>query len=325
MLSLSKTGNGALVLSGQNTFTTGFNLTAGALIFGANSTPTTGTVTSGPIGTGALNISAGTSLFSDNTARTIANAVVVNGDFTFGGRTVGANLTLSGPINLGAVAPAMSVESPAVTVTLSGVLTSTAGSGVNGLTKTGNGTLVLTGANTDVSLGGAGITVAGGILRQGAANVVPVSSLLTVNAGAGFDLFGFDYPTNGFTGTGFITNSANTTQLITATITGTQSFAGKLADNSGNLLTPNSKLALTKAGAGTLVLNGASMNVGATTITAGLLELGAGGVLGTGAVDIQPTAIGTGFSINRADAVTLTNNFTSPGRFTQKGAGTTDR
>ena len=323
MLSLSKTGNGALVLSGQNTFTTGFNLTAGALIFGANSTPTTGTVTSGPIGTGALNISAGTSLFSDNTARTIANAVVVNGDFTFGGRTVGANLTLSGPINLGAVAPAMSVESPAVTVTLSGVLTSTAGSGVNGMTKTGNGTLVLTGANTDVSLGGAGITVAGGILRQGAANVVPVSSLLTVNAGAGFDLFGFDYPTNGFTGTGFITNSANTTQLITATITGTQSFAGKLADNSGNLLTPNSKLALTKAGAGTLVLNGASMNVGATTITAGLLELGAGGVLGTGAVDIQPTAIGTGFSINRADAVTLTNNFTSPGRFTQKGAGTT--
>ena len=323
MLSLSKTGNGALVLSGQNTFTTGFNLTAGALIFGANSTPSAGTVTAGPIGTGALNISAGTSLFSDNSARTIANAVVVNGDFTFGGRTVGANLTLSGPINLGAVARAMSVASPAVTVTLSGVLTSTAGSGVNGLTKTGNGTLVLTGANTDTSLGGAGITVAGGILRQGAANVVPVSSLLTVNAGAGFDLFGFDYPTNGFTGTGFITNSANAPQTITATITSTQSFAGKLADNSGHVLTPNSKLALTKAGAGTLVLNGASMNVGATTITAGLLELGAGGVLGTGAVDIQPTAVGTGFSINRADAVTLVNDFISPGRFTQKGTGTT--
>jgi autotransporter-associated beta strand protein len=136
---LIKAGSSSLVLTAANTFAGGVQLNAGTLIIGAASSPTGVGVglTAGPLGTGALTIAAGTTLQPDTTARTIANNLVVNGNFTVGGAATA--LTLNGAVNLGGSARAINVLSPQVTTTFAGIISGSAG----GLTKAGNGTLVL--------------------------------------------------------------------------------------------------------------------------------------------------------------------------------------
>ncbi len=268
MLTLSKTGTGVLALSGQSTFTTGFNLNQGSLLFGANSTPTSGVVTSGPVGTGTLTIAGGTSLLSDAVARIIANAITVNGDFTFGGRVSTNNLTLAGAMNLGATGRTITVDSPAVTSTISGAITSAATGTV--LTKAGAGTLIL--SNSSSNLNGGTVAVTGGILKNGVNNAIPVASAVAVSVGAGYDLNGFAQTVDGITGAGFITNSANSSQTLTVSSTVTNSaFAGILTDNI--LAQATSRLNLTKAGAGTTLTlaNAANDYSGVTTVTGGVL------------------------------------------------------
>jgi autotransporter-associated beta strand protein len=267
MTSLSKTGTGVLALSGASTFTTGFNLNQGGLMFGANSTGSP-VVTSGPVGTGTLTIAGGTSLLSDGTARTIANATTVNGDFTFGGRVAGNGVTLSGAMNLGAAGRTITVDSPAVTSTISGAITSTATG--TALTKAGEGTLVLSSATSN--LGGAGVAVTGGILRNGIINAIPTASAVAVSAGAGYDLNGFAQTVDGISGAGFITNSANSAQTLTVSSTVTNStFAGSLTDNI--LGQGASRLNLVKAGVGTsLTLSGINNYAGTTAVNAGTLQ-----------------------------------------------------
>ena len=274
MLSLSKSGTGALALSGANTFTTGFNLNQGSLIFGASSTPTSGTVTSGPVGTGTLTIAGGTTVLSDGTARTIANATTVNGDFTFGGVVSGNGLTLSGAMNLGSTGRTITVTSPAVTSTISGAITSTATG--TAITKAGAGTLVFTSATNN--LNGAEVAVSAGILKNGVDNAIPNNSQINVSAGAGYDLNGFNQASLQIAGTGFITNSANSSRTLTlggasATDVATNvssAYNGVLTDN--RLAQASSALAVTKAGIGTLTLGGTLNNYfGATTIVAGTL------------------------------------------------------
>ena len=274
MTSLTKAGNGVLDMRGASTFTSGFNLQAGGLMFGANSTPTSGTVTSGPVGRGTLAIAGGTFLLSDGTARTIANAVTVGGDFSFGGLVAGNSLILSGAADLGAASRTVTVTSPAVTGTLSGPLASTATG--TALTKAGPGVLVL--SSTTSNLGGAGITVAAGMLRLGATGAIPVSSPLTINAGAGFDLggFNFDLTTQTVVSSGFITNSASSTSTIhvlgtsvtDVTSTTDASIGLTLVDNF--LANTASRLGLTKAGLGTLTFtNTTSLNSGNVLVVAG--------------------------------------------------------
>jgi autotransporter-associated beta strand protein len=268
MLTLTKTGAGALALSGASTFTTGFTLSQGSLIFGASSTGTVPTITSGPVGTGTLTIAGGTTILTDNTARTIGNATTVTGDFTFGGVLAGHNLTLSGAMNLGAAGRSIAVPSPAVTATLSGPITSTA-TGI-ALTKTGNGTLLL--SNATSNLGGAGIAVTGGILRNGINNAIPATSPISVSAGAGYDLNNFDQTLAGISGAGFITNSGNSTKTLTAGDASNTTFSGVLTDN--DTVNTSSRLALVKTGSGTLSLTHVANDyTGATTINGGVLEV----------------------------------------------------
>ena len=322
-LSLTKAGGGMLALSGASTFTTGLNLNAGSLMFGANSTPISGAVTSGPIGTGVLSIGNGTSLMSDGTIRTIANGISVNGDFSFGGRTAGAGVILSGPITLGGFNRTISVGTPGVTATFNGLLTTTAAAsvaGTVGLTKAGNGILVLGSANTNANFGGAGIVVAAGLLRNGITDAVPSGSLLSMSAGAGYDLNGFDQTLNAIGGAGFATNSSLTTNsTLTVGDANNATFGGSFVDNSV-ASAGMANLRLTKVGSGKLTLTGLNSNVGQTTVTAGILELAGNGVFGSGNVDI---ATGAKVDVARSLDLLFMNVLQNTGDFRQTGTGMT--
>src|SRR5207248_11239609 len=77
---------------------------------------------------------------------------------------------------------------------------------------------------------------------------------------------------------------------------------------------------LTQAGAGALILTGANTYAGITTISAGTLQIGNGGVagsLGTGAVTDNAS-----LAFNRSDSVTLANLVSGSGTLSQAGAGT---
>jgi autotransporter-associated beta strand protein len=316
MTSLTKMGAGTVaMINADSNFTANFILAGGSLMFGSNSVVDgLNNVLNGPVGTGSLVIEAGTALLSDGTVRTIHNPVTVNGNFIFAGQLGGAGVTLAGPVSLGATGRTINIPSLAVTTNLNGVLTSTAGAGLTGLTKTGNGTLKF-GGTSSLSFGGAGLTVAGGLVQAGKAEQLPVDTLLTVNAGAGYDLLGFNQELNAIAGNGFITNSGGNATTFTLNNAADVAFGGVLADNKAVSPTSTSELTLRKLGIGTLTLTGASTYFGATNVDAGKIVVGNGGSLGTGAV-----AITTELEYARTDTFTLGNAFSGTGTLSFLGA-----
>ncbi|TCO93623.1 autotransporter-associated beta strand protein, partial [Chthoniobacter flavus] len=274
---VTKAGNGSLTLSAASTFSNGFDLNQGTLIFGAATAGTPPTITSGPVGTGALQIDNGTTVLGAS-ALTIGNAVNVTGNFTFGGVTSTNNLTFTGAVNLGNATRTISVSSPAVTATITGLISSTATG--TAFIKDGPGTLVLNVLNTNANFGGAGVTVNNGLLKNGVDNAVPNASLLTVNAGAGYDLNGTNETLLQVAGGGFITNSAASSKVLTLSgssatdvTTNLNSTIGAITDNHG--VSASSILAVTKVGLGSLTLSGAGSNYfGTTTVVAGSLIAG---------------------------------------------------
>jgi fibronectin-binding autotransporter adhesin len=149
-LAVIKSGNGNWRLDGVNTYSGGTTLAAGGLHIGNNSA----------LGTGTLTVNGG-SLVSRGTSRTLANAVVVGGNFSIGANDLatGVALTFSNSVDLGAA-----TRSVTVTDNVSGT-DATFGGTVShgGLTKAGAGTLVLNGSNTYAS----GTSVAAGELATG--------------------------------------------------------------------------------------------------------------------------------------------------------------
>lgn len=309
---LSKSGTGSLTLSGANTFTTGFNLNQGSLIFGVNSTGTAPSVTNGPVGTGTLTIAGGTSILSDGTVRTVGNATTVNGDFTFGGVTAGNGVTLSGAMNLGAAGRTMTVASPAVMATITGAITSTATG--TALTKAGNGTLILSSASNN--FGGGAVAVTGGILKNGVTNAIPASSPLSISAGAGYDLNGFNQTLNEISGSGFVTVSNNASQTLTVGGTASSStFNGVLTDN--RLAQASSALVLNKVGSGSLILTNVNTYNGTTTVTGGTLQIGTNASLtavsGAGATSVLTGATLAGTGTIGGNASIAAGGILSPG------------
>jgi autotransporter-associated beta strand protein len=140
-LRLTKNGPGTLILNNANTFTGGVTLNAGVLGLANSSLGSTG-----PIGTGALTVNGG-DLRAVGGSRTINNAVIAGGDFAVDGTNA---LALTGNMDLNNTAtPAQRtvVVNSTQPVTFAGAV-SASGAGGAGLTKAGNGTLVLSGVNT---------------------------------------------------------------------------------------------------------------------------------------------------------------------------------
>ena len=276
-----KAGNGSLVLAAANTFTTGLMLQDGALIL--NNAAALGT-TAGTFAIGdsvtanavPLTILAGSASLTTN-----AIPVSVNRDFTFGGTASTNNLNLAGAINLGATTRTVTVSAPGVTGTLSGVLSSTATG--TALIKEGPGILVVSAAS---GLAGAGVTVAGGVLKLGANDAIPNTSAIVVNAGAVLDLGGFNLNNPQLSGSGFFTNSSATSSTILVGGTSATDVTSTTNVSMGQTLadTAATKLGITKAGLGTLTFtNTNSTNYGDILVVAGK-------VVGSAANTFSPNA-----------------------------------
>lgn len=268
---LTKGGAGELALGGANTFSGGVNLNAGTLDINHATA----------LGTGRLTIAAGTTV--DNTsgaAVTVSNNNLQtwNGNFTFGGSN---DLNLgTGAVTLGANVTVTTGAAGNGTLTIGGAI----GDGTNtfGLTKAGNGTLVLAGSNTY----GGGTTIVGGTLstaQMSGAITISSGTLQLTNSSAttiAVPTLG-TAPTIDASGTGNVTfgtaNSGNLafvggTGSSTLTLTGTSNARNTLF---GGLVDAGAPLSLVKNGTGTWVLDGSTANgyTGNTIVNSGTLIL----------------------------------------------------
>lgn len=223
----------------------------------------------------------------------------------------GGNASYSGAITLGSAATITSttlgtltcsgtVGTGAFGLTLDGASTtngtmSGAISTPTSLTKNGAGTWTLSGAN---SYTGA-TTISSGILRLGAAGVVPDASALSV-AGT-FDLNGFSETVGSISGAGSITSSAAGTLTLTAGGDNTSTtFSGAISNGSAT------SVALVKNGSGALTLSTSNSYTGGTTLNAGTLNINHASALGASGT----FTIAGGSIDNTSGADITTNNYT---------------
>ena len=273
--SLTKLGAGTLTLAGTNTYTGSTSINAGKLVIGADQN----------IGT--------------------APGTATPGSLTFNGGILNTTAQFTLAANRGiALAGAGTIDTDASTIlTYDGLI---AGTGT--LTKSGDGSLFLTGANTFSG----GVDFFAGNLKLG------VSSVLSGPIVSG--------PVG--TGTLRVTASGNT---LIATAAGLvlhnpvdlQSFA--LSASAANLNTLNlaglitGTGSLTKDGDSTLTLTGANTYSGGTTVSLGTLSIGDGGTTGSISGNVVNNAT---LAFNRSDASTYAGVVSGTGAVTKLGAGT---
>ncbi|MEI4505950.1 autotransporter-associated beta strand repeat-containing protein [Sphingopyxis sp. CCNWLW253] len=177
-------------------------------------------------------------------------------------------LTLSGGTSLSGTATLGGSFTGADNV-ISGVI-----SGAGNLRGAGAGTWVVSGANSYTGQ----TIVDSGTLRAGAANAFTSSKIFQVNGGT-LDLNDFNQTLTSLTGTGGTLDLGSALLTIEAPTGTTASFGGSIAGSGG----------LTKLGASTQTLTGASTYTGATTVGGGILNLDfspaggpASGIVGSG-------------------------------------------
>ncbi len=192
-----KNDPGTLTLSGASTYSGGTALNNGRL----NADSATA------LGTGTVTVNGGT-LGSTN-ASTVANTVTLANSATFDGfRTTGTLTQSGGSYTLGLTDATLgnvnlSNDNTARTLTADVTGTSTitgvianGGTGAGNLTKTGDGTLVLSGASTYTGT----TTISEGTLTLGASNRLHNATDLVFGAGASLNLNGFSERVDNLTG-----------------------------------------------------------------------------------------------------------------------------
>jgi len=187
------------------------------------------------------------------------------------------------------------------------------GGGGNGIEITGTGTTIVNagsisggGGGYNGGASGDGILVTGGsttLTNSGSISgdvVLDASSVNTVTLTAGGSISG-NLNIGSQAGSTLTLNGAGT-QVYSAAVTGTTTFAG----------------ALTESGTGTWAIDVAFAPT-STTISSGTLQIGNGGTIGSLSGSISDS--GT-LAYDRTDAITVSNSVSGSGGLTQAGSGT---
>ncbi len=279
---------GTQTLSGNNTYDASTSITKGTLSVSSISS----------VNGGASNL---------GNATTAANGRIIIGSTTTTGTLLytGSGHTTDRVVNLGGTTGGGTLDASG-----SGALVFT-----SAFTATGAGakTLTLTGNNTaDNRIGGAIVNNTNNTLTTAASTasttlvLASVDGLTVGNAISGAGITAGTTISAINTGTKTVTLSAAATVANAATIT------------SAGLVNITS---LTKAGAGKWILSGTNTYTGATTISAGTLQIGAGGTSGAISSTSGITNNGT-LAINRSDALTVSTIISGTGALRKDGAGT---
>jgi autotransporter-associated beta strand protein len=242
-----------VLLTGNGTFdTNGYTSVLTGVVSG------TGQLTVGGTGGGILDLQntgntySGGTLLQSGTLSINSDAVLGTGNITFNGGILqtGVSLTDSRAIDL--EAGGGTFDSAGTTSTLAGLI-----SGLGSLTKISSGTLVLSGANTYTG----GTIIKGGVLQVSSeSNLGGTGGAITLDGG-------------------ILQTAGALTDNRTVNLSTLGGAAGGSIDTDGNTDTFSGQFtgagALTKVGAGTLILSNANNNyAGATTVGAGTLQYG---------------------------------------------------
>jgi autotransporter-associated beta strand protein len=289
--SLIKTGAGTMVLSGADSEYTGeVRVMEGTLTIGHELALQQAIVNLDPADAGALGFAGGVTAS------------------TFGGLKGSRSMALS---NADGAAVVLAAGNNDGDTTYSGRL-----SGAGGVSKVGNGSLVLEGENTYT----AGTSVLAGTLCLGHAAALGTGPLSV--ADGTLDLHGHSPTVPSLSGAGTVTNNAPSGDAAL-----TVDLASPLSQFDGALTDGSSPLALIKSGAGELTLAGANTYTAGTTVLDGTLRLAADDALGTGPLSVAggtldlhghsptvPSLSGAGTVTNNAPGgdSTLTVDLASP-------------
>lgn len=316
-------GSGPVTFSGPNTYSGLTRIQSGSTLTVTNS--------------GALGTSAGGTSVQNGTLQlqggiTIADALTLGGNGTAGSGAlrnladvnfVTGNVTLTGNTSLRsdgvADGPSQSYLALRGDFNGGGYALTTNGTGrisidgvlsnLESLTQN-DGVLHLSGTNTFTGP----VTVNGGFLQLVNGQALADTVALTVNTGAVVQL-GASETIGSLAGGGRIVSALANETLTVGGNNFSTTFSGSLENGGSNVSS------LAKIGAGTLTLSGANSYTGTTTISGGVLQVGAGGatgVLGTGNVTNNAT-----LRFNRSDLLTVANAISGSGGLIQQGVGTT--
>ncbi len=176
-------------------------------------------------------------------------------------------------------------------------------SGAGGLIKTGTGTFILAGVNTNAG----GVAVNDGILQLQNGQAVADTAMLSAT-GSGTARLLSSETVGAISGNGIIDLGANT---LTVAGTALSNFSGVISGTGG----------LVKTGTERLVLSGANTFAGPIQISAGTIEIGNGGTTGSIAAGATITNDAT-LVVNRSNDLTLANRIEGSGHLVKRGAGT---
>lgn len=187
----------------------------------------------------------------------------------------------------------------------------TATTGTGGITKTGAGTLSLTGKNTFTG----GVTVNGGTLALNGGQISP-NMTITVNAGGTFDARSAANNSNGRFLLGTI-SSANTGKLV---IDGGTAYVGGLYLSQGN-----SSGQLHLSGGGTLIIGGdvnQNSNNSVFKLGTGTIQSSDSHIWGDGLSGVEFTGITTFNAANAGHTITFRPKASGDGSVVKTGPGT---
>ncbi|WP_395730689.1 beta strand repeat-containing protein [Prosthecobacter sp.] len=206
-------------------------------------------------------------------------------------------------------------------LTLSGTV-----SGTGNLSKSGQGNLILSGANNTYT--GATNVEAGMLILNLGNDRLPTGTSVTLGSGSNsgiLQLNGFSQSIAGLgtSGTGTansVLGGSSTTSLLSVNVaSGTQTYSSTLGGVGTNNTGANNNLGFIKNGAGTFVLSGANNHTGGNTVAQGTLALGNAAALGNNGATLATSAAGT--VVNAGATLDLNGQTNVQGVITLNGQG----